>query len=126
MRRPDTVPGRAGGINVTWYEKIIAAHVAVTDAVSHYERMKSDRYFVWQEDGANDLEAESRHAERVVAGSTDLYTKQEFDPWIEALNDSFDAHEIAWGINSVQYEEETGYIHVEWVWEVCGDSKDDH
>ena len=46
---------------MTWYEKIIAVHMAVTDSVSHYERMQSDRYFVWQEDGANDFEAGNRH-----------------------------------------------------------------
>ena len=39
----------------TWYERVIAAHRAVTDAVSHAVRLKSDRYFVWQEDGSHDL-----------------------------------------------------------------------
>ena len=66
-----------------WYEKIIAVHLAVTDQVSHAEHMKSDRYFVWQEDGANDLEADGLHVERAITGSTDLFTKQEFDPWKE-------------------------------------------
>ena len=44
-----------------WHEKIIAVHLSVTDQVSHAEHMKSDRYFVWQEDGANDLEADGLH-----------------------------------------------------------------
>ena len=35
-----------------WFEKIIAVHTAVTDAVSHAQRIKSERYFVWQEEGA--------------------------------------------------------------------------
>ena len=34
----------------SWAEHIIAAHLAVTDAVRHGEMMQSDRYFVWQED----------------------------------------------------------------------------
>ena len=51
---------------MTWYETIIAAHTAVTNAVSHGQRMKSDRYFVWQEDGANDLEANGAHGERAM------------------------------------------------------------
>ena len=29
-----------------WYDTVIAAHTAVTDAVSHFERLDSDRYFV--------------------------------------------------------------------------------
>ena len=85
-----------------WYDNIIAAHTAVTDAVSHFERLKSDRYFVWQEDGAGDL-----------------FTKQEFDPWKEAFEKSLDDYGIAWYLNSVQYEEDTGFIHYEWVWSVA-------
>ena len=46
---------------MTWTDRIVAAHTAVTDQVSHLARMKSDRYFVWQEDGANDLETDGRH-----------------------------------------------------------------
>lgn len=103
-----------------WYEKIIAAHTEVTDAVSHYERMQSDRYFVWQEDGGgDDLNADGRHVERIVTGTTDLFTKQEFDPWIDELGEAMSSYGIAWYLNSVQYEEETGFIHTEWVWEVC-------
>lgn len=103
---------------MTWYEKIIAAHLAVTDSVSHNERMKSDRYFVWGETGQDDLEASNIHAEKAVTGYTDLYTKQEFDPWKDQLEESFDANGIAWSLNSVQYEEETGFIHYEWYWSV--------
>lgn len=103
---------------MTWYETIIAAHTAVTDSVSHNERMKSDRYFVWGENGADDLEASNIHAEKAVTGYTDLYTKIEFDPWKDQIEESFDANGIAWSLNSVQYEEETGFTHYEWYWSV--------
>lgn len=103
---------------MTWYETIIAAHTAVTDAVSHNERMKSDRYFVWGEMGQDDLEASNIHAEKAVTGYTDLYTKQEFDPWKDQLEESFDKYGIFWSLNSVQYEEETGFTHYEWYWSV--------
>ena len=103
---------------MTWYETIIAAHTAVTDAVSHGRRMKSSRYFVWQEDGANDLEANGAHAEQAVSGTTDLFTKQEFDPWVRELGARLDDFGIAWYLNPVQYEEDTGFWHYEWVWEV--------
>ena len=102
---------------MTWYERIIAAHRAVTDAVSHAARVKSERYFVWQEDGSNDLAGDNGHGERAVTGTTDLYTKQELDSWADALGESFDAHGIAWALNSVQYEADTGFYHYEWVWE---------
>ena len=102
---------------MTWYERIIAAHRAVTDAVSHAARVKSERYFVWQEVGSNDLAGDNGHGERAVTGTTDLYTKQELDPWADALGESFDAHGISWALNSVQYEADTGFYHYEWVWE---------
>ena len=101
-----------------WHEKIIAVHLAVTDQVSHAEHMKSDRYFVWQEDGANDLEADGLHAERAITGSTDLFTKQEFDPWKEQFEAAMEASGLPWSYNSFQYKEETGYYHYEWYWEV--------
>lgn len=102
-----------------WYERIIACHTSVTDAVSHCARMKSDRYFVWQEDSRNDLVVGDRHAEKAMEGTTDLYTKQEFDPWADEFEAALDADgTIAWYLNSTQYEEETGFHHYEWVWQV--------
>lgn len=104
---------------MSWKDHIIDAHLAVTDAVRHAHAMKSDRYFVWQEDGANDLIAGCIHAEKAVTGTTDLFTKKEFDPWKDELEAAFDASPyIFWKLNSVQYEEETGFYHYEWVWEV--------
>ena len=102
-----------------WYEKIIAAHLAVTDQVSHGGRMKSSRYFVWQEDGSDDLITDGCHGETAVTGSTDLFTKQEFDPWKTDFEAAMDATEnISWELNSIQFEEETGYWHYEWIWSV--------
>lgn len=104
---------------MSWHDHIIAAHLAVTEKVYHTESQKSDRYFVWQEDGANDLLAGGVHAEKAVTGTTDLFTKNEFDEWKEAIENSFDASPyIFWRLNSVQYEEDTGLYHYEWRWEV--------
>lgn len=102
-----------------WAQRIIATHLSVTDAVSHGGRLQSDRYFVWQEDGANDFEAGGVHVEKAVTGSTDLFTKQELDPWRVAMEAAFDASGlIVWRLSSVQYEEDTGFWHYEWSWEV--------
>lgn len=109
---------------MSWVKKIIDAHLAVTDQVSRYRRLKSDRYFVWAEDSTNDLIADDGHIERAVIGTTDLYTKIEDDPWANDLEAAFKAAGIPYYRNSVQYEEETGYIHTEWVWEVPVDGDD--
>ena len=103
---------------MAWSDTIKAAHLAVTDAVSHARRLKSERYFVWQEDGANDLAADGGHAERAVQGTTDLFTKRECDPWADELGEALTAHGVAWYLSSVQHEEDTGFFHYEWVWEV--------
>lgn len=106
---------------MTWYERIISVHAAVTDSVSHAVRLKSERYFVWMEDGRNDFEAGDRHVEKAVEGTTDLYTKQEFDPWAAAFEAALEADgTIAWHKNSTQYEEDTGFFHHEWVWQLAG------
>lgn len=104
---------------MTWYERIIAAHTAVTDSVSHSARLASDRYFVWQEDGINDLAGDNGHSETAVTGTTDLYTKTEFDPWADALGESLSSYGIAWTLDNIQYEEDTGFYHYEWLWEVA-------
>lgn len=103
---------------LSWQEKIIAAHLQVTDQVSHSARMQSDRYFVWQEQDRQDLEADDIHAERAVIGTTDLFTKREFDPWADEIEAAFDAAGILWYLESVQYEQDTGFAHYEWYWTV--------
>lgn len=106
---------------MSWEEKIIAVHTAVTDQVSHAKRLNSDRYFVWQEEGGDDLMLNGRHAERGQTGTTDLFTKIEFDPWKAQFERALDAAEgITWRLNSTQYEPDTGFFHYEWVWGVYG------
>lgn len=102
----------------TWYERMISAHTAVTDAVSHGQRLQSDRYFVWQEESGSDFEANGRHAEKGMTGTTDLFTKQEFDPWKDQFEAALNLYGIAWRLNSVQFEEDTGFWHYEWLWGV--------
>lgn len=102
---------------MTWYERVIAAHTSVTSAASHGQRLKSSRYFVWAEDGANDRAANGRHAMRSMSGHTDLFTKKEFDPWVDKLGEAFSDFDIAWELISADYEEETGFWHYSWDWE---------
>lgn len=103
-----------------WAEKIIGIHTAVTDSVTHASRLKSERYFVWQEDDRNDYVSDNRHSEKVMRGTTDLFTKIEFDPWVEEFENSIDnAEGVAWTFDSTDYEEDTGFWHHQWLWEIC-------
>ena len=55
----------------------------------------------------------------MITGTTDLFTKQEFDPWAAALGESFDRYGIAWALVGVEFEEDTGFWHWSWDWEVA-------
>lgn len=102
-----------------WIDVIVSAHTAVADSnVSHATRMRSDRYFVWDEDERNDLTADNKHAEKAVNGYSDLFTKWEFDAWANEIEDSFDAHGISWEKTGVTYEPDTGFFHHSWEWSV--------
>ena len=98
---------------------IVNAHVAVAGPnVSHATRLRSYRYFVWDEDERNDLTADNLHAEKAVNGYSDLFTKTEFDKWANDIEDSFDAYGIAWEKTGVTYEPDTGFFHHSWEWSV--------
>ena len=61
---------------MSWQEHIMAAHLAVTDAVRHGSAMKSDRYFVWQEDGAKDFSGGSfQDMTRVARLNENMWTE---------------------------------------------------
>ena len=55
----------------------------------------------------------------VINGTIDLFTKQEYDPWVQEITRALEDAEITCRIESIQYEDETGYIHYEWHFEVA-------
>lgn len=80
---------------------------------------QTGNYIVWAEDGEGDsLHADGRKTEQVTQGTIDYFTKTENDPVATQIQDKLTENEISWRLNSVQYEQDTGYIHYEWVFEV--------
>lgn len=104
---------------MAWYDRVIEAHTAVTDSVSHIQRMKSNRYFVWEEDETVTLYADGTAIEWVHVIITDLFTNVEFDPWVEAFRDSLNGR-YSWSYDFIEYEEDTGLYHHQWRWELNG------
>lgn len=87
--------------------------------VYHFVALRATApYIVYAEDGANDLEADGKHAEKCDEGTIDLYTKTEDDPRFAAIESALESIDCAWYYNSTQYESETGLIHHEWVFQV--------
>ena len=89
--------------------------------VFHYfvENQKGN-YIVWAEDGeAVSLNADGQKVERVITGTIDYFTKDENDPVVEQIQEALNIlDDFTLSLNSIQYEEDTGYIHYEWAWEM--------
>ena len=87
--------------------------------VYHFRAIKATApYIVWAEDGADDLQLNGVHVEKAATGTVDLFTKTENDPLIASIEGALDSVDGVWSLNSVQYEQETGLIHYEWIFEV--------
>jgi len=91
--------------------------------VFHYfaDKQKGS-YIIWAEDGEGDtVHADGQKVERVITGTIDYFTNTENDPVVGQIESALDSDDgLAWTLNLVQYEDDTGYIHYEWVWEVDG------
>jgi len=74
-------------------------------------------YIVWAENNeGNSFSADNHKQRQVIEGSIDLFTKNEFDAQVEEIQELLEELGVAWNLESVQYEEETGFIHHEWMW----------
>ena len=76
-------------------------------------------YGVYAEDGANDLIAGNKHVEKVLQGTVDYFTRDDSGTPKATIEAALDSVPVAWYLNSIQFENDTGYIHYEWVFE-CG------
>lgn len=88
--------------------------------VYHFHaHMQTNSYIVWAEDTQGSTSYADNHMTiQGVQGTIDYFTKTEFDPNFDLIQEKFNSVDIAWRLNSIQHEEETGYIHYEWVWEL--------
>lgn len=91
----------------------------ITQNTYHYWRsapkgVKS--YIVWAEDEeSTSLNADNLKQKQGIHGTIDYFTKTEFDAKVDMIQDKLNALEnVSWRLNSVQYEEETSFIHHEW------------
>ena len=101
--------------------KVRDAMLTVMDNVGHYEAMnKEDKYIVWAEDGEGDsVYGDGHKLEQVIQGTIDYFTKSDGDENVGKIQDALNEVKISYYLSSVQYEDETGYIHYEWIWEVA-------
>lgn len=96
------------------------ALMAVVPETYHYKALKqTDKYIVWAEDGqADSLWADDAMQTQVIAGTVDYFTKTEFDPKTKEIQQKLNELRVSWRLESIQYEDDTGYIHYEWSFEL--------
>lgn len=107
-------------------ERIGTALVAgIGDNVYHYWRPQMQAPFcVWAEEGEDDsFDADNQKKEQVIGGYVDYYTKLEYDPSLDAVQDVLRGlaadMSFGWRLDSVQREDETELIHYQWRWSVA-------
>lgn len=100
-------------------DEIITILTAQGFRCAHYawSHAPAGDYVVWAEDGANDLGADDHHVEHVTQGTLDLFTRDDSGTPRTTIEAALDGR-CAWYLNSIQFEEDTGYIHYEWIWEI--------
>lgn len=101
-------------------EIIKTALLTVTQNVGHYEAMKkTDKYIVWAEDSqGNSLWADGQMQDQVIQGTIDYFTKTENDQNVEEIQSALNDRGISFSLNSIQREQDTKFIHYEWLFEV--------
>lgn len=89
----------------------------VTPNVHHYKAWKeSESYIVWAEDGeSSSTHADNKKLLQVLDVTIDLFTRMENDPLIGQLQQAFNDREIPFELLSVQFEDDTSYIHYEYL-----------
>lgn len=100
--------------------KIEEILLTVTDNVFHYEAMdKPDQYIAYAEDSeGSSVEGDDQKINQSIQGTIDYFTKKDWDENVTKIQEALKNACISFYLNSVQLEEETGYQHYEWVWEV--------
>lgn len=89
--------------------------------VYHYWRPRLQApYLIWAEESEGDSLYTGNHkSEQVITGTIDYYTKTEYDPMVDTIQEKLNEIEnLGWTLSSVDYEDETMLIHYSWDWEI--------
>ena len=73
---------------------------------------------VWAEDDERALRANNRPVERVWQGMIHWFTHLDTGAGKKAIEDALDAASIPYRFDGVDYEEDTGFLHYVWIFEV--------
>ena len=108
-------------------QQIGTALSGVTTNCYHYWRFKKDYpCIVWAETAEEySFNSDNHKTIQRIIGTVDLFTHTEFDTLIDTVQTTLDSLQMTWGLESVQYEEETNLIHYQWNWGVTFDGPEE-
>lgn len=82
-----------------------------------WSRAPADNYGVISVDGQTALRAGDALAEKIPEGTVDWFTRNPSSTMPGAIEALLDGLGASWYLSSVQYEQDTGLLHHEWVWQ---------
>jgi hypothetical protein len=92
-------------------------------AFAHYAWSKAPQgdYGTYAEDNGNDLVCDEHHVEKGTDCYLNYFTRDASGAPRITIETILNELRIPWYLNSVQYENDTGYIHFEWGFSVYGE-----
>ena len=97
----------------------VSAESEEAPEVYHYFRPQlGPPYVIWAEDSEEgSIELNNKKAEQQIHGTTDYFTKTEYDPVADRIQAYFESlEEFGWRLQMVDFEDDTHTIHFEWEW----------
>lgn len=103
-------------------EELFLALQATGYAFAHYAWSKAPDgdYGTYSENRGDDLTADNKHIEKGTEGFISYFTRDDSGTPRVMIETALSNLGIPWYLNSIQYENDTGYIHYEWWFGVYG------
>ena len=103
-------------------DKLINALAATGYQFAHYGWSKhpDGDYGVYAEERGADFVADGIHMEKGTSGYINFFTRDDSGTPKTVIEAALNSLNIPWYLNTIQYEDDTGYIHYEWGFSVYG------
>lgn len=100
--------------------KLIKALTDTGIPAAHYgwekNLMPTTDHIVYAEESGDDFLGDGKHAETGTEGTVDLYTRDYTETTKNKVEAALEGLEnVVWRLNSIQFENDTRYVHFEWV-----------
>lgn len=97
-------------------EQLVNALAATGYQFAHHawSNAPAGDYGTYSEDSGNDLLCDGVHGERGTDCWVHYFTRDDTEAPRETIEAALNSIPVSWYLNSVQYENDTGFIHYEW------------